>query len=55
MRLDVFVKNNIFSYLTLKLTFDLEDDLWIEHNKIYEKHQQNIVGSICNKTKLGHL
>ena len=27
MRLDVFVKNDIFSYLTLKLTFDLEDDL----------------------------
>ena len=22
-----FVKNDIFSYLTLKLTFDLEDDL----------------------------
>ena len=27
MRSDVFVKNDIFSYLTLKLTFDLEDDL----------------------------
>ena len=27
MRLDFFVKNDIFSYLTLKLTFDLEDDL----------------------------
>ena len=27
MRLDVFVNNDIFSYLTLKLTFDLEDDL----------------------------
>ena len=27
MHLDVFVKNDIFSFLTLKLTFDLEDDL----------------------------
>ena len=27
MILALFVKNDIFSYFTLKLTFDLEDDL----------------------------